>query len=421
MVINGEAIRMDVPPRIEGGRLLVPLRLVAERLGATVTWQQREKKVTLRGDGVDVELLVGSRRAVVNGQRVVMDVPPAIVNDRVLVPLRFVSESFGAQVRWDAVSRTAFVQHLYRLRGVSFDPKGGLRITASGPVLPVVLPADGERSTRLVIDLPYVTVPPEGIVMVGTGAVRLVRVAGLIGPPPSARVVVDLAEGAEGALSKAMVPGQVLVAVREAPQPAALKPVPVASPGPASAGPLAGRVIVIDPGHGGSDSGAPGPGGVDEKDIVLSVARKVRTLLEEAGARVVLTRDGDETVGLYERADVAGQAGAALFVSIHANASPFPGVSGLETYYYPGSTEGKRLAAALQRALVARLGRPDREIHGADFVVVREPDVPAALVECGYLTNREEARMLISEEFQLRLARAIAEGILRYFTPPDTG
>lgn len=419
--VNGEAVRTDVPPQIVGGRLIVPLRVVAERLGATITWQPQGERVTLRGDDVTVELAVGSRKALVNGLEVALEVTPAIVNDRTLVPLRFVSEAFGAKVTWDAPSRTAIVDRPHRLREVSLESGagGGLRIVATGPVRPVVLPSDDE--TRLVVDLPHVTVPPEGIVMVGTGLVRLVRVTDLAGPPPSARVVIDLARGAEVVLREASPPGQVLVEVREASGPGKSRPLPVAVQQQVPPGPLAGRVIVIDPGHGGVDPGAPGPGGLDEKDIVLSIAGKVRTLLDEAGARVVLTRGGDETIGLYERADVAGQAGAELYVSIHANASPFRSVAGVETYYYPGSREGRRLAATLQRALVSRLGRPDREIHAEDFVVIREPAVPAALVECGYLTNRQESLLLASEEFQLRIARAIVEGITRYFAPADTG
>lgn len=328
LVINGEVARADPPPRIVSGRLLVPLRLIAEHLGMAVTWQPQGERVILRGDGVAVELAVGSGKALLNGREVLLDVPPVIVNDRTLAPLRFVGEAFGAQVRWDAPSRTAFVNHVHRL---SLDPgtAGGLRV------------ADG------------------------------------------------------------------LVSVTRQDQ--------------APAGPLAGRVIVLDPGHGGVDPGAPAPGSLEEKDITLSIARKARELLAEAGARVVLTRDGDQTIGLYERADLANQAGAELFVSIHANTSPFRSAAGIETYYYPGSTEGRRLAAILQRALVARLGRPDREVRRADFVVVREPAAPAALIECGYLSNREEARLLTSGEFQLRIARAIAEGIIRYFTPADTG
>lgn len=424
LVINGEAVRADVPPRIVDGRLLVPLRVISEYLGAAVAWQPKGQKVTLRSEDMVVEVAVGSHRALVNGEETRLDVPPVIVKDRTLVPLRFVAEAFAAQVSWDAPSRTAAVVRPHRLLGVSFaqGPDGGsLLIATGGSVRPNFHGAAGENGTRMVVDLPYVVVPPDGVVMVGTGPVRLVRAAGIAGNPPAARVVIDLAEGAEGVLREAAPAGKVLVDVREAPQAGAAAPVPVARPEQPAAGRLAGRVIALDPGHGGVDPGAPGPGDLEEKDIDLAIARQVRVLLAEAGARVVLTRDGDETVGLYERADLADRAGTDLFVSIHANASPYQATAGIETYYYPGSSEGRRLATILQRTLVTRLGRPDRGVQAADFVVIRESAAPAALVECGYLTNRQEAQLLAAEEFRLKIARAIADGIIRYLTPGETG
>lgn len=424
LVVNGEVVRGDVPPRIVGDRLLVPLRLIAERLGLAVVWRQDEKKVTLQGDGTVVALTIGRREAVVNGREVRLDLPPLLVDDRTLVPLRFVSEVFGARVEWDGTRRTAAVTRPVRLRGISFDPAPGggtLRITASGPVRPAGPLSGGEGGERLVLDLPHVEVPPQGIVMVGTGPVRLVRAAGVPGPPPSARLVIDLARGAEGVLGEAPAPGQLLIEVRASDRPEAGGTLPATRPDAPAPGPAGRPVVVLDPGHGGSDPGAPGPGSLEEKDIALAIARKARALLDEAGLRVVLTRDGDRTIGLYERAAVPGRVGAALFVSIHANASPLRSTAGIETYYYPGSPAGRRLAAVLQRTLVSRLGRPDRGVQAADFVVVREPAVPAALVECGYLTNREEARLLASEDYQLRVARAIADGVLSYLRPGDSG
>ncbi len=183
----------------------------------------------------------------------------------------------------------------------------------------------------------------------------------------------------------------------------------------ATAGALAGKLIVVDAGHGGSDPGAIGPAGNLEKDVTLAVARRLRALLESSGARVLMTREEDRFVGLYDRANLADGAGADLFVSIHSNASDRRAMQGTETYHYPGSEQGRRLAELLHRRLLTALQRPDRGVQGANFVVIREPDMPAALVELAYISNPEEERLLISPEFQGGAAEAIRQGIVDFF------
>lgn len=180
-------------------------------------------------------------------------------------------------------------------------------------------------------------------------------------------------------------------------------------------GPLAGRTIVVDPGHGGRDPGTQGPGGVEEKALTLAMARHLKAVLEAAGARVVLTREDDRFVGLYERAAVADAAGADAFVSIHVNASDYRSIRGVETYHYPGAPLGTKLAQAVQRRLVEATRRPDRGVHAEDFVVVREPRVPAILVETGYLTNPGEAAVIVTAKHRRGVAEGVARGIADFF------
>lgn len=184
--------------------------------------------------------------------------------------------------------------------------------------------------------------------------------------------------------------------------------------GPASDLSLSKRVIVIDPGHGGIDPGTVGPDGVTEAEITFALAMRVKSLLEESGVLVVFTRYGDFDIGLYERARFSDRVRADVFVSLHVNGSDYRSVRGVETYYFPGAEESARLAEAVHRRLVRATGGPDRGIIPEDFVVIREPAAPAVLVECGYLSNREEAFLLVSDAHQDRLARAVAEGILAF-------
>lgn len=194
------------------------------------------------------------------------------------------------------------------------------------------------------------------------------------------------------------------------------------------------RVIVLDPGHGGQDSGARGKRGVEEKRAVLDIARRVRAQLVNAGYRVYLTRDGDRFVELDERPRKARAWGADLFVSIHLNSAGSADPSGTETYSLAaanlpstaggtltGAQAGNRNDAAnavlgyhLQRALVKAAGTHDRGAKRARFMVLKEATCPAALVECAFVSNRREEEKLLQDEFRQQIADGIARGILNY-------
>lgn len=225
--------------------------------------------------------------------------------------------------------------------------------------------------------------------------------------------------------------------------------------GPAPCGPAeaSGRTVVIDPGHGGADFGARGAAGALEKQLTLAIAKKLAKLLREGGTNVVLTRTSDTFVALSERTEIANRAQAALFVSIHANSAPAKHVSGVETYFLSleasddeamrvamtendvfkqeGTAEESRdvvgailgdlirtehlresssLAAAIQRQL-ARLPGPSRGVKQAPFVVLTGVNMPAALVEIGFITNPSEAARMGQRDRQDAIAKALAAAI----------
>jgi len=198
------------------------------------------------------------------------------------------------------------------------------------------------------------------------------------------------------------------------------------------------RVVVLDPGHGGKDSGASGLNGLEEKDLVLDIARRVRVHLANAGLQVRMTRDNDRFIELEERSMKAANWKADLFVSIHVNASRNRSASGLETYILPApgfpSTStaadepveavvhrGNRydganfvLGYALQKAMLQRVVAIDRGVKLARFVVLREAPCPAALVECGFISNQRESREMAGPAYRDDMGAAIAAGILQY-------
>ena len=172
-------------------------------------------------------------------------------------------------------------------------------------------------------------------------------------------------------------------------------------------------VVIIDPGHGGKDSGAIGIGGVLEKDVILPISKRITEVLERNGIQVIMTRDSDYFVTLPGRVTMAEQANADVFVSIHANSAGAnrPEVSGLETYHYDS---GLRLAQIVHSKILQSLNVRDRKVRKARFYVLRKTSMPAILVETGFLTGRDDVAKLRTSAYQNQMADAIAQGILQY-------
>jgi N-acetylmuramoyl-L-alanine amidase len=195
-------------------------------------------------------------------------------------------------------------------------------------------------------------------------------------------------------------------------------------------------VVVLDPGHGGKDSGAM-CGGVMEKDLTLDIARRVDRLLDSEGVATLMTRVGDSYVSLADRAAFGNRAKESIFVSIHFNEDNKPVATGVETYYAAhqinsGSAfaswlpffsqsssnspkpESQTLAGFIQEALVVRTRSVDRGTQAKQFFVIANVTSPAVLIEGGFITNKDELSKLVSEDYRDQLAAAVADGVLRY-------
>lgn len=172
-------------------------------------------------------------------------------------------------------------------------------------------------------------------------------------------------------------------------------------------------IVIIDPGHGGPDPGAVGIGGIQEKGIVLDIGRQVAGFLQQRGVQVLLTRGDDRDLDLEPRVQMAEQANATVFVSIHANAIDLsrPDISGLETYYFES---GGDLAQVVHQTIVQSIGIPDRGVRTARFYVLRKTSMPSVLVEVGFVTGQADATRLSNPSYRTQMADAIARGILQY-------
>lgn len=169
--------------------------------------------------------------------------------------------------------------------------------------------------------------------------------------------------------------------------------------------------VVLDPGHGGSDYGAIRCG-INEKDINLDVSRRVEAILRSKGVSVAMTRDMDETVSLENRTIICANKTPDLFVSIHVNSSVRPEIIGLETHYYHANS--LNLAHTVHESMISFIKSKDRGLFKSKFYVINHTEVPAILVEMGFLSNDSERCELISEKRKQQTAEAIANGILKY-------
>jgi N-acetylmuramoyl-L-alanine amidase len=170
--------------------------------------------------------------------------------------------------------------------------------------------------------------------------------------------------------------------------------------------------IIVDAGHGPATPGKRSPDGrLREFHFNSAVAEELKKRLVLDGHTVIFSHSLEEDVPLFERTRLANRLQADLFLSIHANAagSSFNTAEGIETFIYPNASAfSKKVSAAIQRSLVRSLKRADRGVKGADFAVLRDTRMPAVLIECGFMTNREELALLQSELYRKRCAGAIA-------------
>ncbi|KGE17762.1 N-acetylmuramoyl-L-alanine amidase family protein [Paenibacillus wynnii] len=449
------------------GSVMIPIRVVVENLGFEVLWEQKTHKVTVRQDGRSVELAVGSKKANAGGVLLDLNTAPKQTGGTVLVPIRFVGEQFGLKVGWDNSDKTVYLTGVtpatsegannsdgsgYALdvpvntpnetpnstppSGTEGNPavtvtqvKGAiftenrLIVASSGAVKPTVTTMNNPY--RIVVDFPGTSFAADftgGIGGISTNGglqgkldvtgypqVAEVRYALFSNTPTTVRFVIQMTGSSPYQVVTDDISGLTTIDLN----------LPSSGVGPIGGITGGGKpIVVLDAGHGGTQPGAISVTKKMEKDFNLSVILKAASLLEQqGGVTVLLTRTDDRTLGLQDRVNIAKNANANIFVSLHANAMPsstanWNKVNGSETYY--SRNESLLLAQIMHKHLVAGTGLKDNGVRSKSLHVTRETTMPAVLLEAGYLTNSSDEASLYSEELQNNLAREIVAGIMEY-------
>lgn len=309
IAVSGSALNLERQPISINDRLVVPARTVFSQFGAQVDWNEARNRLVITKGNDKIIMYIGYMNCYVNDVIKRMDAPAVLYNGTVMVPVRFVAETFNVQVGWNQKNSTVYL---------------------------------GEMPQEIIEEIP--------------------------------------ASGGDKSSVK-------------------------------------GRIVVIDAGHGGSQTGAV-YGGVQEKDLNLSIAKKLNSKLKDLGIVTYMTRTNDVTLSLYARSDLANNKNADLLVSIHNNAGPVK-ATGSMTLYYPSSskTKGKlssyEFAKIVQRNMCNTLGAKDMGvIERPGLAVLRTSNMPAVIAEVGYMSNSAELAKLKTSSYQDKAAEALKNAVV---------
>ena len=460
--------RRAVPTTVLSGQELIALDDVAALFpGVTIREDALAGGVTVTYRGRTIVASPDQPMASVAGRVIALPSPIVRSGRRWLVPLEFLPRALGPihEQRID-LRRAARLLIVGDLR----VPRVTARIDAPGPptratielapAAPVTVNVEAGRVIlRIEADALELALPAAGgglIEQVRAGDQPNTVTVALSAAAGTARATTTTADNV-ARVAVEVPPAIAAPAETNAPRPPVPGP-PAPLEGPPLVSPRTGiQTVVIDPGHGGEDVGAKGAGGTQEKQLTLDVARRLRGLIEtRLGLRVLLTRDDDRAVSLDERAALANNSKADLFLSLHANAAVSPALAGAEVFYLRldadaaraaassavtipvlgGGTRtidvirwdlaqathvetSARLATLVHEALRQRVPMSPRTVQGAPLRVLSAANMPAALVEMAYLTNGAQEKAAGGDEFRNTVAQALFDAVVRFRAAPE--
>lgn len=428
LYMNGEIIDTYLMPPVQiDGTTLVPVREVFEPLGAFVEWKEEEKKVYIDYEGKLLILEMDNKEAWINGAFIGLDMPAKIINNKIMVPLRFVSEQMGLDVQWIGETREIHIEQPIKEEELPLIPDVEISNETQYEVednIPEVLKLDNieylegdktltiypseeidtnqvtiedlYRQKQLVIDLGanYEEDFEEGKWDINQKTVKSITVVN----DETTKLIMDTQS----------IHTVNIIEDEDKLQMELVKPKEKYD-----------QIIMIDPGHGGY---APGTtvNGVVEKDINLKQAIAAKEMIENnTDIKVYMTREDDTGVENRNRTLLANEIEADFFISMHNNYADRKDASGTEVFYYPSEQDDRsqEIAKMIQNKIIMYGGIRDRGIKpGVDLIVLNTSQMPAVLIEGGFLSNEEDLVKLVSEDFTQLYAYAIYEAVVEIFS-----
>ncbi len=472
LFVNNEELVCDVEPVIINSRTMVPVRGIFEKLNAEVSWNDMLNQVIITSEDSIIIITVNSNVAYLNSKIVYLDSAPVIINGRTLVPVRFISESIGYDVDWDGTTRTVWISKPENDSGNKKDEQAATEVkkennpenkepSFSANITSIKVRQNKEKTEiavnitkkiqpkisvlespdRLVVDFNevYQTCADEKIKnapypikeirwakhdtysRIVVESEKKIKYSYEYKSENEFVITVETSETSDSSASDNKTTDKNSTSEKDKAPETSKKPVANISGVP---------TVIVDAGHGGRDSGAVGRNEdgevvLSEKDVCLDIAKKLSALLTAKGVNVVMTRSEDVALGdttmedLLARCEIANESDACLFVSIHNNGFTDPEASGTCVLYAGLSTNedygisGKELAQNILTPLVDVVNLRNRGlVESPNIVVLKRTAMPAALVECAFITCERDREILASETKRAEMAQAICDGII---------
>lgn len=468
--LDGHQLDTEVPPHISNGRIFLPARDIVEALGGRITWFPALKLLNIIMSDREVSVVMDVHEAEVNGKDITIENAPSIIQSRVMLPLEVVSLLTDLEADLDKESNQLNINRkrplITGIRNYTHPDKTRIVLDLSEKTAYNVLTLSDPD--RIVIDIEAsISKLDSGQkeVLIDDNLVNRVRTGQF--NQDTVRVVADLKNMNNYDVFELSSPQRIVLDIYMSQEQAGSAAESTVSPEvreetlpepDAEVVKKNGKyVVVIDPGHGGSQPGAIGPSGLKEKDVVLDIALRMKRILQNDGFIIYLTREKDVDVSLESRPLMALQKKADVFISIHINSAfqkGSPTARGVETYvlnsrhtdasakdvadrenkaskFYNSGDDildiilgdlaesasigfSLDLADIVQKRLVQHTGLGNRGVKQAPFLVLKGANMAAVLVEAGFICNPNEEKLLKTSEFREKIAQALSQSVKDY-------
>lgn len=399
---------------IEQGRTMISIDQVRERFNTRVDFNQISGEIRMQNPAVQIRGKVGSNIVFVNSRPQILQMPIKRIDNQVMIPLYFLHNIYGGRLSWNPNYNTVNYES-NKLRTLSYKKdEEGLMINLKTDLAADYTIDYRKESEKLIIDLYQVSFIRFKQELLKDDFIDLIRVSKKGFDPAITRITIGLSDDLEYKVNQQT--NMIKINLREKQH---YKETEIKERNPIAKEKIPNykeELIMIDPGHGGSDSGAIGFSGVQEKVVNMQLARKIKDKLSEKNFNVKMTRERDEFISLHDRAYFANQLKADYFISVHANYHSRQTVNGVETYaHYNARQDDWALAWYVQDGILRQTNATDHGLKAANFAVLRQTKMPAILLEAGFLSNPGEEAKLRTNSYQNKIAQGVVDGIVKFF------
>ena len=463
ILMDNKPLELDVLSIMEDDQIFIPARIIVEALGGRITWFPTLKLLTINIDNHIVRLVIDELSLEMDGKIIPLKMPAKIIDNRVMLPLEVIKIITPVEVEWDNQTKTLSINTIrpYLLKVRSYSDSDKTRIVIDLSEKTEFKANKLTNPDKIFIDIIGSILKLEDTfkeIEINDGILKTVRTAQF--NEEITRVVFDLYQEVKYSIFSLTDPDRVVIDIfrpekKSEPLLEALPPKPEEKPVPEPK--VTGkRVVIIDPGHGGSDPGAIGPTRLKESEVTLKVALHLEELLKKAGIPTYLTRYKDDFISLEDRTNFANQKNGFVFVSIHANSTlnNRPTAVGTETFVLSSKYIGASakdvadrenrasrahpevdadlasiigdleesanikysfdFADMVQKELLKYLKLENRGVKQAPFVVLKGVNMAAVIVEIAFISNPQEEKLLKNNEFSQKTAQALFDAIIYY-------